>query len=219
MKSDIVKDEIVSYINDLQPYANGELGKLQQYAYEVDLPIIDKETASFISALLAIKQPKDVLEIGCAVGFSAMLMSDYLVEDGKITTIDRYPKMIEQAKENFAKYNKQDKIQLIEGDALDILENLVKENKQYDVIFLDAGKGQYINMLPNITKLLRKDGLLIADDLFQNGNIVKDIQLIEKRQRTIHRRMNEFLKTVTDSEQYTSSIIPIADGVLIAVKR
>ncbi len=218
MKSDIVKDEIVKYINDLQPFCEGELGELQKHAYEVDLPIIDKETASFISFLVNLKKPKDVLEIGCAVGFSAMLMAKDLPEGGNVTTIDRYPMMIEKAKANFEAFGFTDKIQLIEGDALVVLEELVNDNKSYDLIFLDAGKGQYINMLPNIIKLLNKGGLLIADDLFQNGNIVKDIETIEKRQRTIHRRMNEFLKSVTENTELKSSIIPIADGVLVAVK-
>ncbi len=218
MESNIVKKEIVNYINDMQSYAKGDLGQLQKYAYEVDIPIIDKETASFLSTLLALKEPEQILEIGCAIGFSSMLMAGYLKDDGKVTTIDRYPKMIEKAKKNFSEMGYNDKITLLEGDALEVLEDLVKQNKTYDVIFLDAGKGQYINMLPNILKLLNKKGLLIADDLFQNGNIVKDINEIEKRQRTIHRRMNEFLKTVTNNDELTSSIIPIADGVLIAVK-
>ncbi len=218
MESNIVNREIVEYINNLQPFASGELGELQKYAYEVDLPIIDKETASFLSVLLAIKKPKEILEIGCAVGFSAMLMSSFLQDGGKLTTIDRYPKMIEKAKANFLKMGYEDKISLVEGDALEVLEDLVEKNKNYDVIFLDAGKGQYINMLPNILKLMKSGSILIADDLFQNGNIVKDIDDIEKRQRTIHRRMNEFLKTVTDDETLLSSIIPIADGVLVAVK-
>ncbi len=218
MESNIVKREIVNYINDLQPFASGKLGELQKHAYEVDIPIIDKETASFLSTLLALKEPEEILEIGCAVGFSAMLMSTYLKDNGKLTTIDRYPKMIEKAKKNFSDMGYDEKITLIEGDAIEVLEDLVKQNKTYDVIFLDAGKGQYINMLPNILKLLNKKGLLIADDLFQNGNIVKDINEIEKRQRTIHRRMNEFLKAITENEDLTSSIIPIADGVLVAVK-
>ncbi|MFV0439962.1 MAG: O-methyltransferase [Lachnospirales bacterium] len=217
MESHIVKKEIVDYINELQPYAKGDLGELQKYAYEVDLPIIDKETASFISTLVKMKRPKNILEIGCAVGFSAMLMASQ-VEDCHITTIDRYPKMIEKAKVNFEKLGFDQKITLIEGDAIEVLENLVKENKKYDLIFLDAGKGQYINMLQSITMLLEKSGTLIADDLFQDGNIVKDIKEVERRQRTIHRRMNEFLKIITNSKEYTSSIIPIADGVLIAVK-
>ncbi|MFV0519076.1 MAG: O-methyltransferase [Lachnospirales bacterium] len=218
MKSYIVKEEIVEYINDLQPFCEGELGELQKYAYEVDLPIIDKETASFISFLVELKKPKNILEIGCAVGFSAMMMARKLPDNGLLTTIDRYPQMIEKAKENFEKFGFSNKIKLIEGDAIDVLETLVKEEKKYDLVFLDAGKGQYINMLPNIIELLNCGGLLIADDLFQNGNIVKDINTIEKRQRTIHRRMNEFLKSVTECEELKSSIVPIADGVLVAVK-
>ncbi len=216
MKSDIVKDEIVNYINRVQPIQNDEIGELQKYAYENDVPIIDQETSRFLGTLLAMKKPKRVLEIGCAIGFSSIYMTQFLSEDGKITTIDRFERMIVQARANFEKFGVEDKIELIEGDAVEVLNNL---DEEFDVIFLDAGKGQYVNMLENCIRLLKSGGLLIADDIFQNGNIVADIQTIEKRQRTIHRRMNEFIELINNDTRLDSSLVPIADGVLIAVKK
>ncbi len=216
MKSDIVKDEIVNYINKVQPITNDAIGELQKYAYENDVPIIDQETARFLGVLLDMKRPKRILEIGCAIGFSSIFMTKYLADGGKITTIDRFEVMIRQARENFEKFNVQDKIELIEGDAVEVLDQL---DESFDVIFLDAGKGQYINMLENCIRLLNSGGLLIADDIFQNGKIVADIETIEKRQRTIHRRMNSFIETINNDERLNSSLIPIADGVLIAVKK
>ncbi len=216
MKSDIVKDEIVNYINKVQPITNDAIGELQKYAYENDVPIIDQETARFLGVLLDMKRPKRILEIGCAIGFSSIFMTKYLADGGKITTIDRFEVMIRQARANFEKFNVQDKIELIEGDAVEVLEQL---DEGFDVIFLDAGKGQYVNMLENCIRLLNSGGLFIADDIFQNGKIVADIETIEKRQRTIHRRMNSFIETINNDERLNSSLIPIADGVLIAVKK
>ncbi len=216
MKSDIVKDEIVNYINRVQPIQNDEIGDLQKYAYENDVPIIDQETSRFLGTLLAMKKPERVLEIGCAIGFSSIYMTQFLSENGKITTIDRFERMIVQARANFEKFGVEDRIELIEGDAVEVLNNL---DEEYDVIFLDAGKGQYVNMLENCIRLLKSGGLLIADDIFQNGNIVADIQTIEKRQRTIHRRMNEFIELINNDTRLDSSLVPIADGVLIAVKK
>ncbi len=216
MKSDIVKDEIVNYINRVQPIQNDAIGELQKYAYENDVPIIDQETARFLGTLLAMKKPQSILEIGCAIGFSSIYMTQFLAEGGKIITLDRFDVMIRQAKANFEKFGVQDKIELIEGDAVEVLENLQGE---FDVIFLDAGKGQYVNMLENCIRLLKSGGLLIADDIFQNGKIVADIDTIEKRQRTIHRRMNEFIETINNDPRLDSSLVPIADGVMLAVKK
>lgn len=216
MKSNIVKEEIVNYINKVQPIADDEVGNLQKYAYEKDIPIIDQETAKFLGVLLDIKKPKRILEIGCAIGFSSIFMSKYLEENGEIITIDRFDVMINQAKRNFENFKVTDKIKLIEGDAVKVLGDL---EGHFDVIFLDAGKGQYINMLDNCIRLLNSGGILIADDIFQDGKIVQDIDTIEKRQRTIHRRMNEFIEKINSDTRLNSSLIPIADGVLVAVKK
>ncbi len=216
MKSDIVKDEIVNYINRVQPIQDGPIGDLQKYAYENDVPIIDQETARFLGVLLDLKKPKKILEVGCAIGFSSIFMTQFLSEGGTIKTIDRFDVMIRQAKANFEKFGVDDKIELIEGDAVEVLESL---DETFDVVFLDAGKGQYINMYENCIRVLNSGGLFIIDDIFQNGRIVADIETIEKRQRTIHRRMNELIEKINSDERLNSSLVPIADGVIIAVKK
>ncbi len=212
--SQIVNRDIVNYINDVQPMCKGELGDLQKKALEKDIPIIDKETARFLSTLLSIYKPRKILEIGCAVGFSSALMSEY-IGDGHITTIDRFDIMINKAKKNFKKLNLENKITLLEGDAKEVLSKLTGE---YDVIFLDAAKGQYINIINDCLNLLKKDGIIIADDIFQNGLIVQNIEDIPKRQRTIHRRLNEFIYKMSNTEGLESSIIPIGDGILLSHK-
>ncbi len=215
MLSHIVDLDIVKYINEHQVIDDDKLGKLQKECYELDIPIIDQETSKFLEFLLSVKKPVSILEIGTAVGFSAILMSKYLCENGQITTIDRAPRMIEKAKKNFEEFQVTNKINFLNGDAGEILKTL--EGK-FDFIFMDAGKGQYIHILPDVIRLLSKDGIIFTDDIFQNGNIVKDIEEIPKRQRTIHRRMNEYIKVMTSTKGLRTSIIPLADGILLSYK-
>ncbi len=212
--SKIVDRDIVLYINNVQPICKGKLGDLQKESLDLEIPIIDKETARFLSTLLSIYKPKKILEIGCAVGFSSSLMSEY-IGDGHITTIDRFDVMINKAKANFKKLGVENKITLLEGDAKEILGKL---DDKYDMIFLDAAKGQYINIINDCLRLLKKDGIIVADDIFQNGLIVKNIEDIPKRQRTIHRRLNEFIFKMCNNDGLESSLIPIGDGVLLTHK-
>lgn len=211
--SKIVNRDIVLYINNVQPMCEGLLGDLQKESLEQEIPIIDKETARFLKTLLSIHKPKKILEIGCAVGFSASLMSEY----GQVTTIDRFDVMINKAKSNFKKLGIENKVNLLEGDALDILKNMNEENK-FDMIFLDAAKGQYINIINDCLKLLKKGGIIVADDIFQNGLVVQNIEEIPKRQRTIHRRLNEFIFKMSNNSGLESSLIPIGDGLLLSHK-
>ncbi len=213
--SQIVNRDIVMYINNIQPMCSGKLGELQKESWDNKIPIIDKETARFLSTLLSIYKPKKILEIGCAVGFSSSLMSQYIEDGGHITTIDRFDIMINKAKNNFKKLDVEEKITLLEGDARVILKELSCE---YDMVFLDAAKGQYINIINDCLRLLKKGGILIADDIFQNGLITKNIEDIPKRQRTIHRRLNDFLYKMSNNNGLESSLIPIGDGLLLSHK-
>ncbi len=213
--SKIVKKEIVDYINKTQPICKGKLGELQIKCLKTEVPIIDRETAKFLEMIILIHKPKKILEIGCAVGFSSILMNK-VNGDSEITTIDRFDVMINQAKDNFKKFGVEDKIKLLEGDARDILPTL---DDKYDFIFLDSGKGQYIRLINDCLRLLKKDGVLIADDIFQNGNISNHIDDIPRRQRTIHRRLNEFLYKMCNTEGLESSLVPIGDGLLISYKK
>ncbi len=215
MENFIVNKEVVNYINLHQPIETSKLGELQKRCYELDIPIIDIETAKFVEFLLSMKKPKRILELGTAVGFSAILMSQYLQDDGSITTIDRNPRMIEQALNNFNEFNVTDKIDFIQGDIVEVIKTL---EEPYDFIFLDSAKGQYVNIYDDVLRLLKKDAILFVDDIFQNGNIIKDIMEIEKRQRTIHRRMNEFVEKISNEPTMKTSILPLADGVIVSVK-
>lgn len=208
-------DDVLKYLNILQPLCDGVLGDIQKKAYEENVPIIPNDVVKLVSFILSIKRPKKILEIGAAIGFSSGLMSEYLADGGDITTIDRFDVMIEHFKENRAKLKLENKVKLLEGDACDILPTL---NERYDVIFLDAAKGQYIQMLPHCLRLLNVGGIFIADDVLQNGNIAKERLEIPRRQRTIHTRMRDFLWEITHNECLKTSVLTIGDGVAVCHK-
>jgi len=195
------------------------LAKMQQEAYEEGLPIIDKDIADFLATLLTLKQPKNILEVGCAVGFSSVLFASFAPHDSKITTIDRYEFMVNRAKINFKKLNLEHKVELIADDAINVLPKLLAASKKYDFIFLDAAKGQYINFLQYILPLLTENGLFVADNIFQNGDISLEINEIEKRNRTIYRNMHRFLHSVFENTSLVSSVLPIGDGLLVSSKK
>lgn len=214
----LTEDYIAKYIDDLQTDCEGQLGELQRWAYEQGLPIIPKEVVKLLGFVLGLKKPKAILEIGMAVGFSASFMSQFLAEDGYIKTIDRYPLMIEKAKENFKKFNLEDKITILEGNANDILPTLDHNEEQFDFVFMDAAKGQYINILPDVLRLTKVGGVIMADDILQEGRVAQDYFEIPRRQRTIHARLNEFLKEITHNDKLRTSIVAIGDGVALIEK-
>ncbi|MCL1996682.1 MAG: O-methyltransferase [Defluviitaleaceae bacterium] len=181
-------------------------------ASHLDFPIAKKETTRFLTTILAMKQPKKVLEIGTCIGFSTMLMAKY-IEDIHITTIERHKMMIDKAKFHFDQYNVAHKIELIEENALYALENM---DNTYDLIFLDAAKGQYINFLPHILRLLNMGGTLISDNLLQLAG--KDYNTIEKRMRTIYNNMQQFIEAITTTPQLETTILPIGDGIGLSVR-
>lgn len=212
----LIETKLADYLDNLMPYTDGDIGELQRKSYDEGIPIIPNDVVRFISVLLSVKKPKNILEIGCAVGFSSSFMSGFIQDDGTVTTIERYPIMIEKAKENIKNLGLTHKINLIEGDANEVLKTL---NEQYDVIFMDAGKGQYINILKDVYRLLKVGGIIIADDLLQNGDVAKDKSEIVKRQRTIHYRLNDFLYEITHNDGLDTSILTIGDGVAVCYKK
>jgi len=194
---------------------DGKIGEIQQYARENSLPIAEPATARFIATLLSAIKPKDILEIGCCIGFSAALMSEHLADSGHITTIERYDVMIEKARENIEKYDLDDKITLMEGDAIDILPTL---DKKFDFIFMDAAKGQYSRFLPYCVKLLNVGGVLVADDILKDGYIAMDRDEVPRRQRTTHKRMREFVYAITNTDGLESSILTVGKGLAMCTK-
>ena len=167
----LVENYIAEYIENMLTDCPGELGELQRKAYEEGLPIIPKDVVKLLGFILGIKKPRAVLEIGMAVGFSASFMSQFLPEDGYIKTIDRYPVMIERARENFKKFGLENKITILEGNANDILPDL---EEQFDFVFMDAAKGQYITILPDVLRLTKKGGIIFAAYVISDGCLIDE---------------------------------------------
>lgn len=191
------------------------LDQIEQEALQGGEPIIRTQTQALLRFLLAIHRPLSVLEVGCAVGFSALLMSEYAPVGCEITTIEKVERRIAAAKENFRRAGREDAITLLEGDAADILRELAGP---YDMIFMDAAKGQYLNFLPDVLRLLAPGGLLVSDNILQNGDILESRFAVERRDRTIHNRMREYLFELTHHEALTTTILPVGDGVTVSVK-
>lgn len=211
----VTDDYINNFLRMIQPHYDGELGMIEREAREADVPIIPHETARLLSVLLTMKKPKNILEVGTAVGFSAGLMTRYLEEGGKVTTIDRFEVMLKDARANIKRMGLEDKIEIIEGDAADVLPELTGP---YDVIFLDAAKGQYSAFMPHCIRLLPVGGLLLVDDVLQGGTIAKTRFSVPRRQRTIHKRLRNFLWDISHTDVLTSAIVPIGDGLAVCVK-
>lgn len=207
---------MVSFINSFERGNTAFLDKLEKYSKENNVPVIRKEMQGLLKFLLAMKRPVSILEVGTAVGFSALLMAEYAPEDCHITTIEKYEKRIPLAKENFEKAGKEDKITLLEGDAMQILKEL---EGSYDFIFMDAAKGQYIHFLPDILRLMPEGGLLVSDNVLQEGDIIESRYAVTRRNRTIHARMREYLYELKHNDALETAILPVGDGVTVSVKR
>ncbi len=212
----IVDERMVTYIHSLESPEKPLIEEIEQEALDTFVPIIRKETQSFLKVLLMMKKPLRVLEVGTAIGFSAILMSEYIPEQGHITTIEKYEKRIPIAKENFRRAGKEDQITLIEGDALEVMKSL---NGSYDFIFMDAAKGQYIHYMPEAIRLLEPGGVLVSDNVLQDGDIIESRYAVERRNRTIHSRMREYLYELKHKEELQTSILPLGDGVALSVKK
>ena len=212
----IVNERITAYINSLEQGNGAVCDAIEEEALSSYVPIIRKETSALLKTLVALKQPKEILEVGTAVGYSALLMSRVMPEDCRITTIEKYEKRIPIAKDNFKRAGKEQCITLLEGDAEEILKTL---SGPYDFIFMDAAKGQYLHWLPMLLALLPKGGVLVSDNVLQDGDIIESRYAVERRNRTIHSRMREYLYTLTHMEEFETSVVPIGDGVTISVKR
>ena len=212
----IIDERLATFINSLDAGNAPYLNELERYAKKTNVPIIRTEMQSLLKFLLAMKEPKEILEVGTAIGFSALLMSEYGPKDCHITTIEKYEKRIPLAKENFKKAGKEENITLLEGDATEILQTL---EGTYDFIFMDAAKGQYINFLPDIMRLLKVGGLLISDNVLQDGDIIESRFAVTRRNRTIHARMREYLYELKHHEALETVMLPVGDGVTISVRR
>ena len=212
----IVEERMRTYINSLDPGNTEFLEALEKEALSSGVPIIRREMQSFIKVLLAVKKPKRILEVGTAVGFSTLLMCEYGPQDLEITTIENYEKRIPIAKENFLRAGRNSQITLLDGDAGQILKEL---EPAYDMIFMDAAKGQYIHWLEDVIRLLGPEGVLLSDNVLQEGEIIESHYLVERRNRTIYKRMREYLYTLKHEERLLTSILPLGDGAALSIKK
>ncbi|HJC11687.1 MAG TPA: O-methyltransferase [Candidatus Blautia merdigallinarum] len=212
----IVDERLVTYINSLDKGNTPFLNELEAEALRNHVPVIRRETQSLLKVLLQLKAPARILEVGTAVGFSALLMSTYGPEDCRITTIENYEKRIPIARENFRKAGRESQITLLEGDAQEVLKTL---EESYDLIFMDAAKGQYIHFFPEVLRLLEKGGILISDNVLQDGDIIQSHFAVERRNRTIYKRMREYLSVLKNSDELESAILPLGDGVALSVRK
>lgn len=215
----IVNERLWTYLTSLDA-GNGELlDQIEKEALAAEVPIIRKDMQSLLKFLLALKQPHAILEVGCAVGFSALLMAQWNPTDAPITTIENWQPRIPVARDNFARAGRSEQITLIEGDAGEVLPQLLAEGRHYDWIFMDAAKGQYPMLLPTAVELLETDGVLVTDNVLFDGEIIESRYAVTRRNRTIHKRMREYLYTLTHHDRLTTTVLPVGDGAAVSVKR
>ena len=210
------RERLETYLELLQPPLEDWLYEIEQDALSNDVPIIRKPTQHFFRMYLNMMKPKQILEIGTAVGFSSLFMISNSPEDTHIDTIENYPPRLEVARKNFSESEYTDRIKLYEGDAMEILPIL---EKKYDLIFMDASKGQYIHMLPILKNLMHEGSVLISDNILQEGDIIESTFAIKRRNRTIHKRMREFLEVIHNDPDFVVNTMDIGDGITIAIRK
>ncbi|EKQ53746.1 MULTISPECIES: O-methyltransferase [unclassified Clostridium] len=213
--SEITYDYMEDYIRGLIPPREGTLKEIEDFARENGVPIVQKETGVFLEFMTSLKKPKRILELGTAIGFSSILMYQSSGTEPEIITIERDKKMIELANANLEKFNLSHKIKIEEGDCLEVLEKL---DEPYDLIFMDAGKGHYNHFLPHCLRLLKNDGIIIADNVLFRGMVASE-ELVKRRKITIVKRMRTYLELVTQDKNLITSVIPMGDGIAVTKRR
>ena len=217
MRDSMIIDERMSaFIDSLDSGNPAWLNEIEKFALETQVPIIRRSMQSLLKFLLKFTKPKSILEVGTAIGFSALLMSEYAPADCHITTIEKYEKRIPIARDNFVRAGKDHQITLLEGDAMEVLKGLTGP---YDFVFLDAAKAQYIYYLPELLRIMPEGAVLVSDNVLQDGNIVESRFAVERRDRTIHARMREYLYELTHRDDLVTSVLPLGDGVTVSVRK
>ncbi len=210
----IVSERLVTYLQSLDSGNTPLLDAIEQEALDSYVPVIRKEMQSFLKWMMAAFRPMQILEVGTAVGFSSLLMAEYAPQGCRITTIENYEKRIPIARANFARAGRETQITLLEGDAAELLPTLTGP---FDLIFMDAAKGQYIHFLPDVLRLLRTGGILISDNVLQEGDLLESHYIVERRNRTIYKRMREYLYELTHRRELVTTVLPVGDGAAVTV--
>ncbi len=212
----IDNDRLGIYLSSIEK-DNGEvLSEIEKEALDTFVPIIRKDMQYFLRTILAMIRPKNILEIGSGVGFSAILMAENTESDCMITTIENYEPRFEVAKNNFKKAKVESRITFLEGDAEDILTTL---SGKYDFVFVDAAKGQYINYWPEVKRLTEPGAVIVTDNVLQDGDILESHFVVERRNRTIYKRIREYLYELCHDENYETTILSVGDGVALTSKK
>lgn len=214
MRRPVVKEEVVSYMRTHQKQEVGHLRELADFARQENIPIIQPEVVAYFRLLMQTLVPKSILEVGTAIGFSALLMAQYAPQ-ATITTLERNEEMLTLARKNLQRYDSRKQIKLVEGEALDILPTL---EDSYDFVFMDSAKSKYIVFLPQVLERLRVGGLVLIDDVFQGGDLAKPIMEVKRGQRTIYRGLQRLMDATLDNPDLTASLLPLSDGLLLIRK-
>lgn len=213
--SGITYDYMEEYIRSLIPRSDENLERLEKFAEDNGVPIAQKETIKFLEFMVSMKKPVRILELGTAIGYSAIVMYNAANTNPHITTIERDEEMIKYASNNIREFNLEEKIIIKQGDCLEILENL---SEPYDLIFMDAGKGHYNHFLPHCLRLLKEDGIIIADNVLFRGMVASN-ELVKRRKITIVKRMRTYLELVSQDNELITSVIPMGDGIAVTKRR
>lgn len=212
--SNIVNESVESYVRESLKRSEGLMLDMEAYAQEHSVPIVQKEVAQLINVLLKLQKPKNILEVGTAIGYSAILMAKSSGDSCTVTTIERNPIMAEQARENIEKAGLQGSIRVIEDDAIDALKLI---DGEYDLIFMDAAKGQYMQFYDMVIDKLKVGGLLISDNILYKGMVASD-EFAVRRKKTIIKRMRSYIDYICSADYIETSVIPIGDGVALSYK-
>ncbi len=210
-------ERISSFIKSFIKDDEGKLGQIYLEAVKNQVPVMRPETRELLKTQLIMKKPMQILEIGTAVGYSSIYMSNYLAEGGKITTVELDEERVKIAKSNIIDMDRQDVIEVIQGDAYEVLKTLPGD--YYDFTFVDAAKGQYINYYPDVMRVVKMGGVIISDNVLQDGDVLESHFTVDKRNRTIHDRMREYLYTITHDDRLDTALVSVGDGVAISIKR
>lgn len=195
------------------------IADLERKALETEVPIIRRGTRDMLRYLLRTRKPSRVLEVGTAIGYSALYMKECLPQTSQITTIEKVEMRLVEARKNFAAYDKEGQITLLEGDASEVLRRLAEVGQPFDFIFMDAAKGQYLNFLPAVRQLLARGGTLVSDNIFHEGDVLESRYAVTRRDRTIHGRMREYLQVLSDIAEWETICLPIGDGMTISYRK
>lgn len=212
------QDRMEVFLNKYRKTPPAYIEKLERWAVKNEVPVIRRGTQDVLRYLLRTEQPLQVLEIGTAIGYSALYMKECLPAISAITTIEKVEMRLVEARKNFERYDPEKRISLLEGEASEILSQLVQQGKQYDFVFMDAAKGQYLHFLPDVLHLLADQGMLVSDNIFHEGDVLESRYAVTRRDRTIHGRMREFLQVLADIKELETICLPVGDGMTISKK-